>query len=80
MSSEENKILSFTSEDFLNHMLDLKKSFADSTAVLAASIKTEVAAAVAPFHDRQQEIIEDLEGTKQKVSDLALDNAATRAK
>ena len=61
-------------------MEDLKKSFDDSAAKVAASIKTEVAAAVAPFHDKQKEIIEDLEGTKQKVSDLAMDNAATKAK
>ena len=61
-------------------MEDLKKPFANSAAEVATSIKTEVAAAVAPFHDKQKEIIEDLECTKQKVSDLALDNAATKAK
>ena len=80
MSSDESAISGLTPEDFFKHMIDLKKSFANSAAEVAASIKTEVAAAVAPFHDKQKEIIEDLEGTKQKVSDLALDNAATRAK
>ena len=79
MSADESEITGLKPEDFLKHLMDLKKSFADSVIQVTASVKTEVAAAVAPFHEKQREIIEDLETTKQKVSDLALDNAATRA-
>ena len=79
MSTDESAVSGLKPEDFLQHLMDLKKCFADNATQVAASIRTEVAAAVAPFHEKQKEIIEDLEETKQKVSDLALDNVATRA-
>ena len=47
---------------------------------LATSIRAEVTAAVAPLRDTQKDIINELESTKNKVSEIVIDNADTKSK
>ena len=47
---------------------------------LANTVRTEIGAAVAPLKDAQREIVDELEATKTKVSEMVLDNADTKSK
>ena len=49
-------------------------------AELASTIRAEVTAAVAPLRDAQKEMFEELESTKNKVSEMVIDNAETKSK
>ena len=47
---------------------------------LAKTVRTEITAAVAPLKEAQREIVEEIEATKTKVSEIVLDNADNKSK
>jgi hypothetical protein len=59
------------SNAFLTYMEGFKLS-------INSSIHNEVTAAVAPFREKQKEIIEDLKDTQNRVSDIEADNKQTK--
>ena len=70
-SSEEERPLS--SKDFFKYMENLNKLVKDG-------VHSEVTAAIAPFRDRQEEIVDDLAKTKDKVSEIETDHESTKIK
>lgn len=69
MSQEDRPL----SSAFLSYMENFKLSINDS-------VRSEVTAAVAPFREKQEEIIEDLANTKNRVSEIEDDNVNTKTK
>ena len=59
------------SSAFLNYMESFKLSINDS-------VRSEVTAAVAPFREKQEELIADLATTKDRVSEIEEDNVNTK--
>ena len=76
----QDRPLSFSSDELLRHLDAFTKRFETSQTELATSIRNEVTAAVAPLQTSQREIIDELETTRNKVSEIALDNADTKSK
>ena len=75
----DDRPLSFSSEELLKHLDVFTKRFESTQTELAASIRNEVTAVVAPLQASQREIIDELETTRNKFSEIALDNADTKA-
>ena len=69
--SEGDRPLS--SKDFFKYMENLNTLIKDG-------VHTEVTAAIAPFRDKQNDIIEDLTNTKEKVSEIETDHENTKEK
>ena len=81
MSTDERPLSSLAAKDLFNYMEQIKISFtATAQTEIAATVRTEISAAIAPLHASQREIVEELESTKLKVSEIADDNADTKAK
>ena len=78
-----------TAEDFFKQIDDRMKTFVSSvkddvTATIrsevASTIRSEVSASIAPLRQKQDEIVEDLESTKQRVTVVESENTETKAK
>ena len=76
----QDRPLSFSSDELLKHLDAFTKRFETSQTELASSIRNEMTAAVAPIQVSQREIIDELETTRNKVSEIALENADTKTK
>ena len=77
-STDERPLSSLAAKDLFNYMEQIKISFTETDQTeIAATVRTEISAAIAPLHASQREILEELESTKLRVSD---DNADTKAK
>ena len=78
---EPRPLSSLTDIDLKKYLNDCIQTFAqDSHAKIATTVRTEVAAAVAPLQESQKEIVADLEATKAQVSEMAADYSDTKAK
>jgi hypothetical protein len=81
LSTDERPLSSLAAKDLFNYMEQIKISFTQTAQTeIAATVRTEISAAIAPLHASQREIVEELESTKLKVSEIADDNADTKAK
>jgi hypothetical protein len=69
MSQEDRPLYSA----FLSYMENFQLSINDC-------VRSEVKAAVAPFREKQEEIIEDLANTKNRVSEIEDDNVNNKTK
>ena len=80
-STDERPLSSLAAKDLFNYMEQIKISFTETAQTeIAATVRTEISAAIAPLHASQREILEELESTKLRVSEIADDNANTKAK
>ena len=81
MSGDKRPLSSLTTEAFIGYLDAFKISFTQSAQTeIAATVRSEVSAAVAPLQVTQKEIVNELESTKAKVSEIALDNVDTKTK
>ena len=69
--SDEERPLS--SKDIFKYMEKLNKLVQDG-------VHSEVTAAIAPFRDKQNMIVDDLAQTKEKVTEIETDHEATKTK
>lgn len=76
-------------EDFFRQIDDRMKTFASNVkddvaaairSEVASTIKSEIAANIAPLRQKQNEIVEDLESTKQRVTVVESESTETKAK
>ena len=59
---------------------DVKKAVTDTKDELTLTVRNEVASAVQSLQSKQQDIVCDLEATKQKVNEVIGDHRDTRDK
>ena len=80
-TSNPRPLSSLTDSDLKQYLNDCLRTFSQTNnAEIAASVRREVSAAVAPIQTCQQEIAADLASTKSKVSEIAQDHADTKVR
>ena len=80
-TSNPRPLSSLTDSDLKQYLNDCLRTFSQTNnAEIAASVRREVSAAVAPIQTCQKEIAADLASTKSKVSEIAQDHADTKVR
>ena len=67
-----------SSKDFFFYLDSIKQSFTSSNELLANSVKADVTSVISTLNSKQQEIVDDLQATKQRLANIEEEGSQTR--